>query len=394
MIITDRKKLEEFCNTLKKGDFVTVDTEFLRDKTYYPQLCLIQMAGPGVEAAAIDPMAPDIDLAPLYDLLFDSPLIKVFHAARQDLETFYNLTGKIPHPLFDTQVAAMVCGHGEQVGYNSLVQTVCGRKLDKGAQFTDWSRRPLSARQMNYALDDVTYLRDIYNYQKTELERSGRTSWLVEEMEILTSPSTYENAPDQSWQRIKIRSDRSSVLAVLREIAAWREKEAQRRNVPRNRVIRDETLADMAVHAPHTVEELAGIRGVSADMARGRMGTALLEAVKRGLDTPKDQRPRAERREALSPDLTPTLEMLKMLLRICSAENAVAPKLVASSDDLEILAARRDDVLPLLKGWRRQVFGARALDLMEGRISLSLRNGKIIVRDELPDPVSAPKMVR
>ena len=377
MIITDRKKLEEFCNTLKRGPFLSIDTEFLRDKTYYPQLCLIQMAAPGIDAAAVDPLAEGMDLAPVFELLADESVVKVFHAALEDLEIFYYLTGRIPHPIFDTQVAAMVCGYGNQIGYSNLVHGICGKKLDKGVQFTDWSRRPLSAKQITYALDDVIFLRDIYLKLKEDMDRKGRVTWVEQEMDVLTAPKTYENHPEEAWQRIKARTDKPKVLAVLRELAAWRESEAQRRDIPRSWMIRDETLVDMAVHAPRNEKELCQIRNISQDMAKGRTGKALLEAVQRGLDTPMDRSPRAKRRERFLSELTPVLEMLKMLLRIQCATHGVAAKLVASSDDLEMLAMDSAADIPAMKGWRYEVFGKEARELMEGRIGLSLKNGKI-----------------
>ncbi len=376
MLITDTQVLATFCEKLRKEPFLTIDTEFLRDKTYYPQLCLVQMAGPGIDAAAIDPLS-DIDLAPLFELLADEKVVKVFHAARQDVEIFYNLTEKIPHPIFDTQVAAMVAGYGDQIGYYNLVQNICNQQLDKGSQFTDWSRRPLSGKQMSYALHDVTYLRDIYLHLDKVLKREGRHGWMDEEMAVLTTPSTYQNPHEDAWQRIKIRSDRPKVLAVLREVAAWREAEAQRRDVPRNRVVRDETLAELALNAPETVEELSHVRGLGGDMAHGRLGQALLAAIRKGLDTPKDQCPQGERRSHFPQDLTPVLEMLKMLLRIQCAEHGVAPRLVASSDDLEMLAMNDNADIAALKGWRHEIFGREALAMKSGKVALTLKDKKI-----------------
>lgn len=380
-IITDTKALAALCRTLAQAPFLTIDTEFLRDKTYYPRLCLIQVAGPDTGAVAIDPLANGLDLVPLLELMADEKVVKVFHAARQDLEIFFNLNGKIPRPLFDTQVAAMVCGHGDQIGYHSLVERICKERLDKGAQFTDWSRRPLSTRQLEYALDDVTYLRDIYKHLNAELAREGRTDWVLQETDILNDPRTYQNPPDQAWERIKIKTTKPRVLAILKELAAWREREAQKRDVPRNRVIRDEVLADIAIHEPRTPQELAQTRSISEDMARGRMGQAILEAVKRGLDLPKEQCPAIERRGYFPPELTPVLEMLKMLLRICCAEHNVAARLVASSDDLEALAQNDHADIPALKGWRREVFGERALAMKHGKTALSVRDGKIFMQN-------------
>ena len=377
-MIRTTEALAEFCAQLQGLPFVTVDTEFLRDKTYYSQLCLIQVAAPGVGAVAIDPLAPGLDLGPLL-AVFDNPaIIKVFHAARQDIEIFYHMTGRIPAPLFDTQVAAMVCGYGDQVGYSNLVQAICGASLDKGSQFTDWARRPLSERQMAYALDDVTYLRDVYTHLQAELARRGRHDWVTEEMAILAAPGTYENMPDEAWQRIKIRSDKPKVLAILRAVAAWRELEAQRRDIPRQRVIKDETLAEIALNGPRDETELSQVRNIGADMARGRTGQALLAATAEGLNAPRVQAPESVRRRPLSGELTPVLEMLKMLLRIQCAEAGVAAKLVASSEDLEALALDDTAAIPAQQGWRFAVFGEVALALKRGEIGLALRDNVIV----------------
>ncbi|MFN3826730.1 MAG: ribonuclease D [Micavibrio sp.] len=376
-IIANQTELNALCAELAQGPYFTIDTEFLRDKTYYPQLCLIQVASPTGEPKAIDPLMDGIDLGPLFVLLADEKVLKVFHAARQDLEIFFNLMGKVPHPIFDTQVAAMVCGFGESVGYYSLVAEICGVHLDKGAQFTDWSRRPLSKKQLLYALDDVTYLRDIYEDLARQLAESQRVSWLKQEMEILTSDETYLNRPEDSWERIKVRTDKPKVLAVLREVSAWREREAQGRNVPRQRIVKDEVLADMAIHPPETVEELGKIRGLSPDFARGKMGKALLEAVHKGLATPPKDCPRIERRPKFPSEMTPTLEMLKMLLRIQCAEAGVATKLVANTDELESFILNPEGESVLNKGWRYDLFGKVAKNMMKGQIALCLKDRQI-----------------
>lgn len=380
-IVTNQTELKNLCEELSAGPYFTIDTEFLRDKTYYPQLCLIQVASPEGEPRAIDPLMDDIDLSPLFKLMADKNILKVFHAARQDLEIFFNLMDEVPHPIFDTQVAAMVCGYGESIGYYALVADICGVHLDKSAQFTDWSRRPLSKKQLVYALDDVTYLRDIYEELDEKLKQTGRTSWLVQEMKILTSRETYENRPEDAWERIKVRTDKPKVLAVLREIAAWREREAQGRDVPRNRIVKDEVLADMAIHPPETAEELGKIRGLSADFARGKMGKGMLEAVMKGLVTPPKDCPRLERRPKFPSELTPTLEMMKMLLRIQCAEHGVAPKLVANGDDLEAMILNPEGDLPVFTGWRNEIFGQTARKMMDGKIALSLTNRQIIRLD-------------
>lgn len=377
-LITEQAALDALCARLSQEPFITIDTEFLRDKTYYPRLCLVQVAAPEGAAFAIDPLAKGLDLAPLLKLMANHGVVKVFHAARQDLEIFYNLMGEVPAPLFDTQVAAMVCGFGDQAGYHTLVAQICKARLDKGAQFTDWSRRPLSDKQMSYALDDVTYLRDVYHYLSNMLDARGRNNWAEQEMAILENPRTYENPPEDAWKRIKIKTDKPHVLAILKEIAAWREREAQRRDIPRNRIVRDEVLADIAIHPPKDQAELKRIRNLPGDLAHGKPGHLLLEAVARGVNTPKDKAPDAVYRERFPSDLQPTLEMLKMLLKIISSEQGVAARLIASSDDLEALA--RDDQADILalKGWRFDIFGQEALDLKHGKLALSLKDGQIV----------------
>lgn len=376
-VITKTGDLKALCHKLSQEPFFTIDTEFLRERTYYPKLCLVQVAPPEGAAVAIDPLADEIDLSPLYELMADQSVVKVFHAARQDLEIFYNETGMVPAPIFDTQVAAMVCGFGESIGYNNLVANVCGISLDKGAQFTDWSRRPLTHKQLCYALDDVTYLRDVYHDLSAKLEKEGRTHWVKEEMSILTSDDTYKNDPYQSWQRIKIRTNKGKSLAVLRELAAWREREAQRRDIPRVRVLRDETLADMAVHMPKNVDGLQRIRNMPKDVASGKYGVDLLSLIKKGLAVPEAECPRSLKQKRLPSDLVPVLEMLKMLLRIQASEHGVAAKLLASTADLEELAQNDKADIPAMKGWRYDVFGKEALALKQGKIMLALSENRI-----------------
>lgn len=376
-VITDTKTLQKLCKDLAQGPFITIDTEFLRERTYYPKLCLVQLAGPETEAYAVDPLADGLDLAPLYELMADRNVVKVFHAARQDLEIFYNLTGQIPAPVFDTQVAAMVCGFGESIGYNNLVSEICGAHIDKGAQFTDWSRRPLSEKQLRYALSDVTYLRDVYLTLAAELEKEKRTEWVREEMDVLTSTKTYENRPELAWQRIKVKTRDRKALAILRELAAWREEEAQRRDVPRNRVMRDETLVDMAVHAPKDAAGLKKIRNMPGDILKGRHADTLLKAIIRGKNTAPESCPLPVKKERFPSDLVPVLEMLKMLLRIQASEHNVAVKLIANVAELEELAQDNQADIPALKGWRYKVFGKEALDLKKGEITLGLENNKI-----------------
>lgn len=377
MIIQNQAQLDEFCAALAQGPYLTIDTEFLRDKTYFPRLCLLQMAGPKVDAAAIDPFGPALDWTPVKELMANKNVLKVFHAARQDLEIFYHLYKVLPTPIYDTQVAAMVCGFGDQVAYNALVREVTGHELEKNAQFTDWSRRPLSPKQIRYALDDVIYLRDVYEKLHATLSAKGRESWVFEEMEILNSPRTYQNPPEESWKRIKIRSDRSDVLAILKALAAWREEEAVRRDVPRSRIVKDEVLADVAMYKARDEESLSHIRSLPGDIAKGKIGKQIIEIVAKALDSPKDTWPKAERRDPFPKQAQGTLEMLKMLLKINCAEEDVASKLVADSDDLERLAAESNPDVPAMHGWRFEMFGRDAQALKAGKIGLSLHQGRI-----------------
>jgi ribonuclease D len=376
-VITDQTALNDLCARLAKQPYVAADTEFLRDRTYYPQLCLVQLSGPDIEPVAVDPLA-GLDLQPLLDLMANPDVVKVFHAARQDLEIFYNMTASVPAPIFDTQVAAMVCGFGDQVGYLTLVGDLCGERLDKGAQFTDWARRPLSDKQLSYALDDVRYLRIVYAKLKAKMEQTGRGDWGRSEMAILEAPETYRNPPDDAWERIKIKTDKPQVLSVLKSIAAWRELEAQRRNIPRNRVLKDEVLADIAVHPPRTMDDLKRIRNLGDDISKSRHAQVLLDAVQAGLAVPKGQGPASIMRERFPQDLQPMLEMLKMLLRIISAEQGVAGRLIASSEELEALARGDKADIPVLHGWKYEVFGKAALDMKAGKLALSLKNGQVV----------------
>lgn len=378
MIIQKQSELEQACAALAKNPYLTIDTEFLRDKTYFSKLCLIQMAGPGVDAFAVDPIGTKLDLSPVWDLMKDESVVKVFHAARQDLEIFFFEMGALPHPIFDTQVAAMVCGHGDQIAYHGLVRNITGHGLEKSAQFTDWSRRPLTDKQMRYALDDVTYLRDVYEALSKELKEKKREKWVMEEMDILTSPETYDLNPMDMWKRIKIRSDKPQVMAVLQALAAWREEDARERDVPRGRILKDETLADLAMYMPGGTDGLLRIRSLPNDLAKGRVGKKLLEVIQKAKDTPKEQMPRKEVREPMPKWAQGPLEMLKLLLKINCAEAGVATRLVAGKDDLEALAVEETPDIPALKGWRREVFGEEALALKSGKLGLSLVKGKIV----------------
>jgi len=369
-LIAENAALTDFCQRQRQAEFIAIDTEFMRDKTYWPQLCLVQIAGPD-EAAAIDSLAPGIDLAPLHQLMADTKVTKVFHAARQDVEIFFHLTGKIPAPLVDTQVAAMVCGFGDSVSYENLAAKLAGARIDKSSRFTDWAQRPLTDRQLQYALSDVTHLRPAYEHLARRLAKTGRSEWVAEEMAVLISPATYRLEPREAWRRIKFRNDKPRALAILREIAAWREEEAQRRDLPRGRILKDESLCEIAAHAPHNVDELARCRGLSRSIAENKQGQAILAAVKRGLDIPANQLPPVPPRRDLPAGLGPVVELLRVLLKMRCEDHEVAQKLVASADDLELIAADDEADVPAMSGWRREIFGADALALKHGRLALT-----------------------
>ena len=375
-IIAESSALNTFCRDLRGADFITVDTEFLRDQTYWPKLCLLQIGGPD-RAVAVDPLAPGLDLAPVADLLHDESLLKVFHSARQDLEIFFHRFGRLPHPIFDTQIAAMVCGFGDSVGYDTLVRRLTGKRVDKGPRFTDWSRRPLSDAQLHYALGDVIHLRDVYRALAKTMRQRERERWLDEEMDILTSPDTYRLEPETAWRRLKTRSTDRRYLAVLKELATWREHEAQRRDVPRNRVLRDEQLFDIAAQLPRTPEALSRARSINADTARGRFGRAILETVEKGLAVPSEARPQSAGREELPNDLGPVVDILKILLKKVCTERQVAAKLIANGAELERIAAGHRQDVPALNGWRFEIFGKDALRLIDGKLALRILDGKV-----------------
>lgn len=380
-LITDTKTLEAFCDRLANETFVTVDTEFMREKTYWPILCLVQLGGKE-EASCVDVLADGIDLTPLFDLMANEKVLKVFHAARQDVEIFVKLTGKTPMPMFDTQVAAMVCGFGESVGYETLVNTICKKNLDKGSRFTDWSKRPLTPRQITYALGDVTHLRDIYEKLMRTLESNNRAGWLEEEMTALTSESTYIVDPDLAWKRLKARTKSTKVLAVLREVAAWREREAQRKDMPRNRVIRDDALIEIAHHTPTDAQALERVRGMNKSIAQGRYGSEILAAIKIALEMSPADYPKPPAKKDLPKGLGPVVDLMKVLLKFKCEHNDVAQKLVANAADLEQLAAYgKEAAVPCLKGWRRKLFGDDAIKLKEGNLALAVRGKNIKVID-------------
>lgn len=394
-MIADTAELAAFCQRLSSAPYITVDTEFMREKTYYPQLCLVQLAGPD-EARAVDPLAPGMDLAPLFELMANANVLKVFHAARQDVEIFLHLSGAVPAPLFDTQVAAMVCGFGDSVGYETLASQLAKARIDKSQRFTDWSLRPLTEKQIQYALADVTHLRVAYEKLVRKLERNGRIDWLVDEMAELASPDTYRTDPENAWKRLKPRSSSPKFLAVLKELAAWREREAQERDIPRQRMLRDETLMEIAAHHPANVDELARTRGMGKGMVEGRMGTALLDAVKRGLALPEDQIPKPPERVELPRGLGPVVDLLKVLLKMKCDAHGVASKLVANSADIEAIAADDHAEIPALHGWRRDLFGEDALALKHGRLALGFctdgRKLRLVPMDPV-EPQCAPALV-
>lgn len=375
-VIASQAELENFCARVPRDGFIAVDTEFMRESTYYSKLCLIQVAS-AEEAVAIDPLAAEVDLGPLLALLDEPSILKVFHAGRQDIEIFHQLTGRVPAPLFDTQVAAMACGFGESVGFEGLVWKLLGKTLDKHSRFADWSKRPLTERQLEYALDDVRLLRPCYTALAAQLEANGRSAWLKEEMAILTSPDTYALDPREAWHRLKYRNRNPRFLAVLRELAAWRELEAQKRDLPRQRLLKDEALLDIAAQAPKNVEQLARTRGLARSIAEGSMGAGILQAIAAGSALPEKDCPKPPPRDQLPNGIGPIVEMLKVLLKIKCDENGVAPKLLASSDDLERIAARDTADVPALSGWRRDVFGNDALALKHGQIALAVKRGQI-----------------
>jgi ribonuclease D len=378
-LITDTETLESLCERLARSDFVAVDTEFMRENTYWPDLCLFQVANTE-EAAAIDPKADGIDLTPLMNLLVNNEhVLKVFHAGGQDIEIVFNLTGGTPHPLFDTQVAAMALGLGEQVGYQNLVESLLGRHLDKGARFTDWARRPLDKRQLDYAIGDVTHLAELFPKMLERLKRTGRGAWLDQEMERIADPANYLNDPALAWKRVKVQTRRPDALGRLKALAAWRELEARSKNLPRGRIMKDETMADIAVHPPVGQEALGNVRGLSAAWRGNDIGARMMEALANAEPLAPSELPaREDRGPGLGKDGALVADLLKLLLKIKAKESNVAPRLIAKAEELEQLAAGRRDGLSILEGWRYEEFGRDALDLVEGRLAFAVRNGKLL----------------
>ncbi len=385
-LIQDQAELEAVIAEFEKSDFVTVDTEFIRETTFWPILCLIQMASPGV-TALIDPLAKGIDLKPFFRLMANEKITKVFHAARQDIEIIFNLGDLIPHPVFDTQVAAMVCGFGDSVSYDQLVQKITGERLDKSSRFTDWRHRPLTDKQLEYALADVTHLIDVYQHLTAELEREDRAHWLNEEMQILTARETYDPDPNDAWKRLKMRMRKPLELAIVQAVAAWRDREARERNVPRGRVIKDDAIYEIAQQAPRDQTALGRLRSTPKGWERSSTATALLEVVNKTLEIPKDQLPKMPKQVHQPEGSGAAVELLKVLLKMVAEQEGVAPKVLASGDDLDKIAGEGEKAnVPALSGWRREVFGEKALKLVRGEVGIKFDKRRIVAF-EIPEGI-------
>ncbi len=378
-IVETTDDLKAFAAELSGAPYLALDTEFLRDQTYYPKLCLIQVAAPGIEGI-IDPLAPGIDLAPFYELIKRPEIVKVLHAGRQDIEIFYLQGGVLPHPLFDSQITAMVCGFGDAASYETLARKIARVEIDKSARFTDWSHRPLSRRQLEYALADVTHLRVIYEWMTAKLEKTGRASWVAEEVAALQDANLYKLDPESAWKRLKPRTSNKRFLAVLAALAAWREREAQARDIPRGRVLKDEALTEIAAHPPETGEALERVRAVPKGFANSRLGKGLVEAIAIGMtaEPPEGAADQNKQRRRREPSQA-VMDLLKTLLRLRAEAVGVAPRLIANAEDIERLAANEDDEVAALQGWRNEVFGKDAIALRKGDLAIALENGEAVV---------------
>ena len=377
-LISETSALTAFCAKVRDTDFVTVDTEFIRERTYWPNLCLVQIAGPD-DAVAIDPLADGIDLAPLCELLNDAPVLKVFHSARQDIEIFWHMSGRVPSPLFDTQLAAMVCGFGDQVSLENLISRLSGHKLDKSSRFTDWARRPLSKRQLDYALADVALLREPFEKLRNQLTDNGRERWLQAEVADAEDPATYRPDPSQAWKRLKPRSSNPRFLAILQAIAAWREHQAIARDVPRNRILRDDAVVELAAHPPDDAQDISRRRAMPHGFANSGLADSMLAAIAEGQNLPLDQAPAPPRMAASRASAGQASDLLKVLLKLKCAQHRVAQKLVASAADVDRIVVEDDASVPALKGWRREVFGEDALRLKRGEIALAITDNDVVV---------------
>jgi ribonuclease D len=375
-LIASTGDLADACARLAQHPVITVDTEFLRETTYYPLLCVIQMASPD-EAVVIDALADGLDLKPFFALMGNEAVLKVFHAARQDIEIVWHSAQIVPHPVFDTQVAAMVLGYGDSIAYDALVERITGHRPDKTHRFTDWSRRPLSEEQLHYAVSDVTHLREVFTALDKDLKKRGRSDWVSEEMAILTSPKTYDFHPERAWERLKTRVRKPKELAVLMEVAAWREQEAQGRDVPRSRILKDDAIGDIATHAPTSLERLATLRSLPKGFERSKWGQDIVEAVQRGLARDPQSLPKLEKPRA-NANTSAIVELLKVLLRMTSERHGVASKVIATVDDLELIANDDNAEVEALQGWRRELFGEAALGLKHGRLALAINKGRVV----------------
>ena len=387
--ITTTAELADACAKFAVHPYVTVDTEFLRETTYWPKLCLIQMAGPDL-AVLVDPLAEGIDLAPFFALMADENVTKVFHAGRQDIEIIYHLGNLIPAPMFDSQVAAMVCGFGDSISYDQLVLRLTGHRIDKSSRFTDWSRRPLTEKQLTYALADVTHLRDVYHALRANLDEQQRSEWVQEEMEILTSPETYYTEPVNAWKRMKLRIRKPREFAALKKLAGWREKEAQSRNVPRNRILKDEAIFELAIQQPQTSEALSALRSISKGYERSKSGLDLLELMREVANIPNEDLPEVPKGKVQPEGSGAAVDLMKVLLKLTSERHGVAAKVIATVDDLEKIASDDEADVAALKGWRRELFGQFALLIKKGELALRLE-GKRVATIECEAPVLPAK---
>lgn len=390
-IITSTDALSDACRQLAASDFVTVDTEFLRETTFWPKLCVIQMANPKL-AVIVDALAPDLDLAPFFDLMRAETVLKVFHAARQDIEIVYHLGGFVPHPVFDTQVAAMVCGFGDSISYDQLVGKITGERIDKSHRFTDWSRRPLTDKQLSYALADVTHLRDVYQFLKANLVEQNRAEWVREEMEVLTSIDTYRLHPEDAWRRLKLRVRKPRELAVMQSVAAWREIEAQKRDVPRNRVIKDDAIYEIAAQQPTNPGALSALRTMPRGFERSRTAGDIIAVVRRAMEIPDSELPRLPKGRPTANGSSAAVDLLKVLLKLVSEANGVAAKVIATVDDLERIAADDNADVAALKGWRRELFGQTALALKHSKMALAFDGRRIVAIEKNGDHIPRERL--